>query len=253
MPPRPRAAVFRFAAFTVVELLAVIALLAVLLVLLMPVVQSMRTVSVRVKCASNLRALGQVALLYSADHQGNLVPFRMVAPVGDPAGLWYDHLYEYVGRKRGMAGRMVGALEVEYPGFTCPSVPTTPETRYKAESAFRRYTINRLCGWKGHENPNSGEPQAYLKRGYGFAGTRVIELPGGVAKTAWFICPPPAGGGSFLPEKYDTEDFIGFPHSGSANVLFMDGHVEPLHDPGFRQNPSLLRQPQWIEFFGKAP
>ncbi len=241
-------------AFTTTELLVVIAVLAILIALLIPVIGALRsTVSKRVQCVSNLRGIGQAALMYAADHRGNLVPFRMVAPVGDPEGLWYDHLYEYVGRKKGTAGRWLNGVQMEHPGFTCPGVPVTPENAYATISAFRRYAINRICGWKGHPQPSASEPQAYLKLGYGFVKTSVVELPGGVAKTAWFTCPMPTGNGAFLPENYNTDSFIGFPHSRSANVLFMDGHVGSIPDPGFSRNPALLEQTQWVEFFGKAP
>lgn len=227
-------------AFTLVEFLVLAALVAILAALLISAAQAVAASAAKAKCAANLHTIGRAANLYAADNHGNLVPYRMAIPVGNPAGFWYDHLYEYVGRKRGTAGRG----KEEYPAFLCPT-------------AQNRYAINRLCGWKGHENPNDGEPQQYLKMGQGFVGTKVIQLPGGLLKTAWFACPREWGTISathFLPEKYnDTQNFIGFPHSGSANVLFMDGHVEGLRDPHFADDPSVLKEEQWVSFFGKKP
>lgn len=225
--------------FTLLEMILVIVILAVLAILLSSTLGNMRVTANKVRCISNLRELGRVALLYAAEHRNSLVPLRR-DPVGDPAGLWYDHLHQYVGRRPGREGRNVGGVKVNYPGFNCLLLE-------------KRYIINRLCGFTRTETE---EPRNYLKLGQGFAKGKVIELPGGLSKTAWFTCPKDEEGGeAFLPENYAKpgNGFIGFPHSGTTNVLFMDGHVENLHDPGFQENPSLLEQQQWVQFFGTKP
>lgn len=226
------------AAFTLTELVAVILLIAVMVALVFAVMGSARGTSEKMKCLSRIQNLGKIALLYAAEHQNNMVPLRR-DPVGDPPGYWYDHLHEYVGRQRGRSGRYEGGVISHYPGFACPE-------------AGSRYAINRLCGYaKG----TTGEPPGYLKLGQGFSSGRVIELPGGVAKSAWFTCPRNTSSEYFLPENYrnGVNHFIGFPHSGTMNVVFMDGHVENLPDPQFAQSPESLREERWIQFFGKAP
>jgi len=225
--------------FTLLEMILVIVILAIVITLLSFTLGSIRTVADRARCLSNLRELGRVALLYAAEHHNSVVPLRR-DPVGDPAGLWYDHLHQYVGRSPGRAGRNVGGVKVNYPGFNCLLLD-------------KRYVINRLCGFSRTETEG---PKTYLKLGQGFAKGKVIDLPGGLSRTAWFTCPREEGGGeAFLPENATRPDngFIGFPHSGTTNVLFMDGHVENLKDPGFENNPSLLEQEQWVRFFGTTP
>lgn len=194
----------------------------------------------RVKCAANLKAVGQAGLAWAAEHDNNLVPLRM-DPVGEPDGFWYDHLNEFFGRRPGRAGRLnENGVLVDPPEYVCPTVE-------------RRYLINRICGWNGHGE--KGAMPWYLTMGEGFANNKRIELPGGLAKTAWFACPQEIGDGYFFPEYYNTGNgnFIGFPHSNTANVVFMDGHVENITNPDFQQNPELLRQQQWVNFFGKEP
>ncbi len=57
-------------AFTLVELLVVIALIALLIAILIPVLSSVRERANRMKCASNLRQIGQMELTYAVDNKG---------------------------------------------------------------------------------------------------------------------------------------------------------------------------------------
>lgn len=222
--------------FTLIELLVVITVIAVLCAILIPVAGIVRARTENVECAANLKMIGQAAMSYAADHNNNLVPLRM-DPTGDPPGFWYDHLHEYVDRRPGRAGRYVDGVLTPYPGFNCPTVG-------------RRYVINRICGWNGHGD--KGALPWYLKMGQGFVNGEVIQLPGGPAETSWFADPMASGDGYFLPQYYnaDNRNFIGFPHSNSCNVLFMDGHVENIQNPDFSSNPNLLREKRWVNFFG---
>jgi prepilin-type N-terminal cleavage/methylation domain-containing protein len=222
-------------AFTLVELLAVIAIIAMLAWLGAGAVSDFWQKGKMAQSVANLKQIGVAASQWGADNNNSLLPYRMERNASPP-GMWFDHLHEYLGRARGRDGRLVNGVEQRLPLFRDPLLNST-------------YAINRICGW----GDNASGRTSYLKRGQGCLPNiqnTVFNLPGGLAKTAWFAT---GLGGAFASQnehRTNQSDRMAFPYNDQAVVLFMDGAVRPVPNPDFIANPNLRSQPEWVDFFG---
>lgn len=168
-------------------------------------------------------------------------PVSIEEIVPSPPWFWYDHLFQYIGRKHGRDGRIPTGQHQNNPWW-CPSVEPDPE-RFPYS-----YAVNRICGYRTN-------PTSYVNLGQRHFRGSIREIPNSLSEVAWYadivfgvyFSGDPREGNNVASSLERTLDFR---HGNRANVAFMDGHVESVENPNFRGNPSLLTTEKWERFFG---
>ena len=226
--------------FTLVELLVVIGILTVLIALLLPVLSRAREQANRLKCAANLRSMGQAMALYTQQY-----------------GYYPGCLFEFQGFTTSAFGwpvRLRPFLAGYRQVFYCPT--QDPRCEWSDSAAPSRGTILRATAAEARVGYELGEQVitafTYFSYGYNNWGTS----DNGPHATGLGDITHPAPRATQMPElkasrvKRPAEmiaitdstadgiyDAISQPHSGvypnipggvhggGANVLFCDGHV----------------------------
>lgn len=233
-------------AFTLVELLVVVGIIAVLIGLLMPALSKIRKHAQEVKCATNLRSVGQALVMYTQQYG--------FYPGGEAAGfaVWAPRVRMFLGGESGV--------------FNCPSQDGRCEWRRNAPA-----TASRAAAGHTDFGYHEGEPiitlyGSFFSYGYNVWGTggngdvvmgrgsphlglgefvvrdpnhsgrhrelkasrvkrpaEMIAVADSTADGAWdYAIVPRNEGYDLLP----APPVPGSVHRGGANVLFCDGHVQ---------------------------
>ena len=203
--------------FTLVELLVVIAIIAILAAIAFPLVRSSIEKGQSAKCVANLRGVGALITGYVADN-GCYPPTLNGAPPWNITAGW--------------GGRS------EDPTWCCPARSIKTVKKGKTETSFTpAYTLNdRLfpdnVGLRLAAVPRPSQVIAVIDAGQrmpsGWA-YHQMKLPKNAATNPDNAEKPFQGKPITTP---DTDIATGgacvrYRHQGSANALFLDGHVEP--------------------------
>lgn len=234
-------------AFTLVELLVVVGITAVLIAILMPALTRAREQAHRLKCAANLRSIGQALTMYTQQYR--CYPGSVLYKDGQTFGLWPVRLRPFLGGDQGVfycpsQDEACRWNKAELPPLGPTGRPgalaTEPYERFGyevgeplLEEQFRFFSY----GYNGSGVVNS-TPQATGEEQTGLGWViHVIDVPGmprelranrvkfpaemiAIADTtadgAWDL--------SIVPQYVDRA-LVGRVHNRGANVLFCDGHV----------------------------
>jgi prepilin-type processing-associated H-X9-DG protein/prepilin-type N-terminal cleavage/methylation domain-containing protein len=229
-------------AFTLVELLVVIGIIALLIGILLPSLSAARASSLKIKCAANMRSIGQTMQQYAGDFQGwvprDYDPSQLVVSTSLdlPHLLWAEIYLPYLAPNLDVPilptdptrDPIIGPLFLQVPVYHCPSFPTL---NHELDYGSNSWTQNSDDGVTMPNGSGVGVAQGMTKVG----GTPRIS------ETCFLI-----EANSKLPNDsfsgYDMKDhtFLAYDlgvantsprmladprHRGDCNILFMDGHV----------------------------
>lgn len=204
-------------AFTLIELLTVIAVIGILVAILIPVTGRVRASAKQSRCMANLRTISQAFGLYAADNQGYYPAVTLNAAASgqgrrNKTSHWEWELIPYVGvNLRTVATTAADTLPVF---AICPD----GQTGMNGKLVHRPGFVNT----SGASDP-WGYAYLYQVKAVEIRAPAKTVLAGDSDAHNLVLFP------AMLPDaagRYLSGDPVR--HSGKANYLFADGHVETL-------------------------
>lgn len=229
--------------FTLVELLVVIGIIAVLISILLPSLAKARQAALAVSCMSQQRQMGQALMLYAQGNQGVFPVFSFQNDQPPKAVHWWPAWYHLLHAELG------GAPYTDYdvpgrpffgnnppPIFNCPASSRDADVVlfWGVFAQHITYGVNGFL-WSEMYTTNATPPAPMW-----YHLSKISQVKN-ASECAYIMEMPVGSGANVLWTNFYGWDGdpvrVGYIHSGKRNVLYVDGHVEPITQQQWPNQP----------------